>query len=717
MSEHIAGVGSGRHSVLRRYGLSLAEFGAFQQDRLALWLPVALALGVGLYFSLSLEPAVYAGVAMLAGAVAALVLVWHRSLGCIAVFALIAFSLGFAAAQWRAHQAAGPVMAKRLGPVAIEGVVAGAEARGKRLRLVLQNPRIGRLAAGRSPPRIRLTVPPPESVVPRMKIRLRAVVMPPPEAAYPGGFDFVRHAWFQGLGGVGYGVSAPEVLARPATEDLAQALAALRQSLAARIRDALPEPEGAVAAALMTGQRAAIPDKVMTDMREACLAHLLAISGLHIGLLAGVLFFALRAGLALIEPVALRYPIKKWAAAAALAGAFGYLLLTGATVPTQRAFLMTGLVLLAVMLDRQALSMRLVAWAAAAVLLTAPESLLGPSFQMSFGAVVALVAFYEAARGPFAEWRSRGGRGRRILLYLLGVAMTTVIASLATAPFAAYHFGRIANYGLAANLIAVPLMALWIMPWAVAAFALLPFGLEALALAPMGWGIAAVLEVAAEVASWPGAVSLLPALPVSVPALASLGGLWLCLRRGRWRVLGLLPVTLAIGLALSVETPDILVDGRGRTFAVKDMSGRLMVSSSRKSRLSSDWLAANVQSIRRPWPHRGVSDDGRLRCDLLGCLFRAEGHTVALARDRRAVIEDCSVADVMISAVPLGRTCQEPVVKIDFFDLWREGAHALWLEPGGVRVKSVAEERGRRLWSPKRSVRKRKPSNSSASGW
>jgi competence protein ComEC len=269
--------------------------------------------------------------------------------------------------------------------------------------------------------------------------------------------------------------------------DLALAVGEMRQAVTERVLAGLSGQAGAVAAALLTGERGAIAKDVLAAMRDAGLAHLLAISGLHIGLFAGILFFVSRALLALWEPVALRYPIKKWAAAVALAGTAFYLLLSGATIPTQRAFLMGGLVIMAILLDRTGISMRSVAWAAVAVLLMQPESLLGASFQMSFAAVVALVAAFEWYGLRRGRW-TNDTPPRRLLNYFAGVALATLIAGLATAPFAAYNFNLIADYGLAANLLAVPMTALWIMPWGVAALALMPFGLEAVALNPMGLG-------------------------------------------------------------------------------------------------------------------------------------------------------------------------------------------------------------------------------------
>jgi competence protein ComEC len=458
----------------------------------------------------------------------------------------------------------------------------------------------------------------------------------------------------------------------------------------------------------MTGDRAAIPEDVMRTFRDSGLAHLLAISGLHIGLFAGILFFGVRALLALIPPLALRFPIKKWAAAAAIPGAFAYALIAGATVPTQRAFVMVGLVLLAVLLDRQGLSMRLVAWAASVILLFKPESLLGASFQMSFAAVIALIAGYEfyirrraRREGPLPWWR-------RPPAFLAGVAVTTLIASSATAPFAIYHFNRFAVFALAANLIAVPITSLLIMPAAVIAFFLMPVGLDHLALAPMGWGVEGVLWVARTVAGWPGSVVLLPAAPSFGLVLVVAGGLWLCLWRLRWRLLGLAAIALGIAAFSLGQKPDILVDGEGRLFAVRGADGSYLLSSRRRARFSGEsWLRRVGQrpEASPAWP-KGAAG-GRLSCDNLGCIYRKGGHLVALITDPMALIDDCRRADLVISTVPVRLPCPSAKRVIDRFDLWREGAHAIWLDPAGARIESVAQTRGTRPWviKPKRRAR------------
>jgi competence protein ComEC len=544
--------------------------------------------------------------------------------------------------------------------------------------------------------------------IPGSRVRLRAALRPPSPPAAPGAFDFARQAWFQGLGGIGFAYGAPTLLPEVAQTGTGWPAAwrlwwaDLRQTVAQRIAGKLDGAAGGVAVALVTGQRGGIPEAVQDDMRNAGLAHLLAISGLHMGLVAGLLFFFLRAGLALLPGVALRYPIKKAAAGVAAAGAFVYLNLVGASIPAERAFLMVMIVLLAVLLDRRALSLRLVACAAAVILLVAPESLMTASFQMSFAAVTALIAAYEAWewRRPIRE-AARGPLGR-IAGYVAGVAATSVIAMLATGPFAAFHFHRLALYGLPANLLAVPLTAFWIMPWAVLAVLLMPFGLEGLALAPMGWGIELLLAVAATVSDWPAAVLQVPPMPDWGLGLAVIGGLWLCLWRGRWRWAAL-PVILAGALSpLAFEPPSLLVSGDGRQVALRDPEGRLWVPSQRGSRFVLEtWERQAYAAETVTWPKLGEAATRRLSCDPLGCLYTQDRLRAAILQDPRAADDDCGLADVVVSLEPLRRQpCDGPAVVIDRFDLWRQGAHAVWLDVGGITVRTVAQQQGARPWSP-----------------
>ena len=406
-------------------------------------------------------------------------------------------------------------------------------------------------------------------------------------------------------------------------------------------------------------------------MRTSGLAHLLAISGLHIGLVAGIIFVVVRLGLAAIEPLALRYPIKKWAAATALLGSLCYLFLSGASIPTQRAFMMTSLVLLAVLLDRTSLSMRLIALAAFLLLVLRPESLMGPSFQMSFAAAVALVVAYEYLRAPLARLASGASFKLRPLLYLVGIAVTTIIAGGATAPFAIYHFNRFAEYGLLANLAAVPLIGLWVMPWGLLALLLMPFGLEELALEPMGLGLQAIDWIAASVAALPGSVIHAGAMPPLALAMIALGGVWLCIWRRPWRLAGFSLVVPGLVLMLTHRSPDILIDGDGRLMATRSESGEMWFSSLSRARFAREiWLrrAGQEETSVGPW-REGAPAPAGMRCDSLGCVQEIDGQKIAFVRDARALPENCAEANLVISLVPVTTPCSAPDAVIDRFVL------------------------------------------------
>ncbi|HLI11386.1 MAG TPA: ComEC/Rec2 family competence protein [Alphaproteobacteria bacterium] len=681
---------------LRRAGQSFRA----ERERWPLWLPAFLGGGVALYFSLTFEPSHGLGavVALLALALAAL---GRRHTGVLVVcLPLAATALGFTAAALRTDRVAAPRIEHRLGPVMLTGRVVEVERLDRGCRLTLDSLVIDRLAPERTPTRVRVRVRGNTPLRPGDTVRLRAVLLPPAEPVAPGAFDFQRHAYFLRLGAVGYAYGAPAVTpARPG--GLALRLAALRDAIAARVTAELPGAEGGIAAALMTGERGAIPPDVVDSMRDSGLAHLLAIAGLHLGLVTGALFFGVRALLALIPRIALRYPTKKWAAGAALIGALFYLLITGATVPTQRAFIMTSVVLLGVMIDRTAISMRLVAWAAVAILLIQPESLLGPSFQLSFAAVVALVAAYEALRVRVLGWTQGEGLGRLVTRYLAGIAFTSLVTGLATIPYSLYHFDRLAAYGVVTNLIAVPITALWVLPWAIIAFVLMPFGLESVALAPMSWGLHIVIWSAKTVTSWPGSVAILPAMPSWGLALVSLGGLWLCLWQRPWRWAGLAGIALGLASLALTHQPDIIAADGGRFMAVRDDNGQMLVSPRRGSGFEVDTVLRRAgQTERVSWPRAGASADGRLSCDGPDCLYQTKGYRVALVQDEDKLSALCRDATVVVSAVPVRRRCRAAQIVIDRFDLWREGAFALWLEPGRVRVESVRDSRGDRPWAP-----------------
>lgn len=672
-----------------------------ERARWPLWLPVGVGAGVALYFSLHDEPWRWAPPILLCLALFVAFAARRRTMVCCIACGVATLSAGMGIAQWHAVGAAAPVLERTLRNVTVSGTVDAIAPGDEGGRITIDVDAISRMTAAQTPARVRVsTWRLPEGLRPGDAVQVRATLSPPPGPAMPGAYDFQRRAWFERLGGVGFATGAVVLVdgAESSFPGLRDAVGGVRTLVRERIERSLDGTARGLALAMIIGERGAVPDGVTQAMRDSGLAHLLAISGLHLGLAAGFVFLVVRGGLALIPAVALRYPIKKWAAAAAIAAAFGYLVLAGAPVPTQRAFVMTGLVLLAVMIDRVGISMRLVGWAALVVLLLQPASLVGASFQMSFAAVVALVATYEVVGGRLRPIVGQAGPLNRIAMYLFGVALTSLVAGLATAPFALFHFDRLALYGLAANMVAVPIAALWVMPLAVAALVLMPLGLAPVALVPMGWGLDAIAGVAETVAGWPGAVQFIPSLPVAGLLMVVAGGLWLAIWQRRWRFAGVVPVMGGLAMVGFANPPDIMITADGRLAGFRD-AGVLYVSSVKTEPFARDVWRHRTGAV--DW--RGFDDEGSpASCDALGCLVTLRGYRVAFLTDPRAQAEDCRTADIVVASVPLQRNCRKPAIAIDRFDLWRHGAHALSLEVDGVTVRSVHESRGDRPWVPQR---------------
>ena len=690
---------------LRRAGPWLAANLAAERERWSLWLPVLMGAGIGIYFALKSEPPAWLGPVALLFAALAMYLAWRSERRRFPATCCLALALGFAAAQFQAHYVAAPVLEHRVAGI-LAGRIAAVDPLPEGSRLSIAPASLGDLAPAQLPARVRVRLRHGDGgVAPGDWVSMRVSLEPPPAPAMPGAYDFERAAWFERLGGVGYALSAPAPAAPPdgaGPGEWNQALNALRQGVTSRIRAALPNPEGAIASALITGETHAIPPGDAGAFRDAGLAHILVIAGLHMGMVAGICFFALRAIFALIPVIALNYPTKKFAAGLALILTFGYMLLSGATVSSRRAFAMIALALLAVLVDRFSISARALALAAVAIMLMTPSSAMGPSFQMSFAAVAALVAFYESYRLQLSDWHRNAGGLRLFGLYLLGISFTTIVTTLATAPFTIYHFNRFPLYSVAANVAAVPITGFWVMPWAILSVLLMPLHLEFLALNPMAWGIDAISFIAKGVTSWPGAVMNLPSMPEWGLGVLGLGGLWLAIWRRRWRFLGLLPVALGLASIWLSRPPDILIAGDGRLMAVRDADGRYLPSLAQGDRSAEEsWTKRAASHLGPAWPVSGASDDGSLSCDAGACVYRARGRTVTIIRAADKFDRAQCSADLVLANVPAWKLCPGARI-IDSIDVYRNGGYALWLDPGAIDVENVRADQGDRLWSPKR---------------
>lgn len=669
-----------------------------ERERLVLWLPVFVGIGCGWYLSLSAEPSPWPALAVLIGALASAMLLRHHMLAAGGAAVIAAVALGFALGCWRTDRMAAPILEKPLTGVAVSGRVAAIQTTETGRRLVLDRLAIAELAPAAMPAAIRLSVrqlPAGLSIGDRVAVRAR--LLPPPPPVAPGAFDFQRFLYFARIGATGQAFGTPVIQAK-SDESFDLVMARLREAIGRRIAESLAGDTGAIATALVNGDQTGISPETMKEMRDSGLAHLLSISGLHIGLVAGFVLAAVRGFLALVPPLALRLSTRKLAAGAALVAIAGYTLLAGTdNVPVVRSFVMGGLVLLAIMADRNPFSLRLVAASVLVVLVVAPEALAGPSFQMSFAAVTALIAGYEVLREPMARWRSGGGLPARAGLWLGGMVYTSVLATVATAPFSAYHFQTVAILGLFANLAAIPISGLVVMPAAVIGLLLVPLGLDGFAFAVMGWGIELIQVVAGAVAAWPGAVLRVPAIPPAALALLALGGLWLCLWRTGWRLLGLAPILAGVLIALAAPVPDLLIAPEGGLMAVRQ-GDALYLSRASPSRL-----------VLENWQGRlGARLAGRFAqapdtaCDAQGCLWKADWGNVSFPRSAGALAEDCGTARLIVADLYAGRACRAPGgLFVDRARLHGVGAIAIYLDGPVARVVSDRDLRGQRPWIPR----------------
>ncbi len=666
----------------------LADRLAEEQGRLALWLPVAQGAGVLAYFALLQEPD-QAWLWLPAPLIAlALWLAGRRPLLAWGVGLVAAASLGFVAAAWHAARMPPPLSPPR-GAVQLEGRVAAVELLPEGRRLTLEAVRFDGVAQPRGV-RVKLQRGDAATPQPGDAVSLRAMLRPPSAPAYPGAWDFQRAAWFGGPGAFGFAIGRATV--EPGAPPV---FAGLRSSIEARVMAVLPGAEGSIAAALLTGTQTAIPAAEMQAMRDSGLAHILSVSGLHIAIVMGVSFGLLRLLLAAWPWLALRLPVKAVAAVAALAVGGGYMLLTGSQLPMQRSFAMAALATVAILAGRRALTLRAWALAAAVLLLLSPASLLGASFQMSFAAVLALIAGYDAMRPALRRWRDQGGWWRRALLLAIGLTASSVLAGAATTPFGLFHFGRLQLFGVVANALAVPLTSILVMPAGMAALALMPFGQEAWALVPMGWGVQGMQAVAREVASWPGAALSAPPLPVAGLLLMTAGGLWLCLWRSTWRLAGIGFILAGLAAPWFVPPPDLLVSADARLVALRSAEGVQLQRLSGAANFTRDqWLRLWAVPSAQAFPAEGEG------CTRGACRLQphADGPAAVLLRGD-APSAHCGRAALVLSAEPLRGGCAGSAV-IDRFSVWRNGTHAVWLRPEGLRILSDRDWRGDRPWVP-----------------
>lgn len=673
-----------------------------QSERWRLWAPVAMGLGCAGYFALKTEPALWPLVLAAVVSLACAAMAWSRGTWRIIPFTLVAFAVtGLLVAKLRSDAVAAPIVEASQGPIGIEGWIVDVSSPGSRgARVVLAPTWMQGVAAERIPHRLNLTVR-GEAPRPGTPVAVRAIVNPPPGPASPGAFDFGRNAWFQSIGGSALAITEPRSImlnVPPWPLRLKMAVNGMRFDLGQRIVARLGPETGGIATAMVTGHEAWVDPADEQAMRDSGLAHILSISGLHMAIVGGFVFFAVRLGVAAWPWLVLRVPGKKVAAWAGIAAVAVYLVVSGAPPPAERAAIVAWVAFAAILLDRRAISMNALALAAVIVLLRRPESVVQPGFQMSFAATAALVALAEVWPTRLKEidvpWPI--ATIQKVASWVFAALAASFVAGLATGPFAMQHFNRSAVYGLFANLAVAPISSFVMMPSLAVGAVMEAFGWGGPALWLAGESVGWMMQIGRFTADLPGAVATIPSAPAIALPVAFVGLLFVCLWQGRLRWLGL-PFACAVLLWPREAAPDVWINSQGTNLAIRVGDQAELV------RPRVGLFAADIWSRRRGLV---LSTQGNERsCRRSRCALTVGDETWAVWFGRRApnseemtaLCEGTIGVVVRAEVAVLPESCRASLV-LDGRDLAR-GSAELWREGVGWRGVWARDVQGERPWT------------------
>ena len=663
---------------------------ASEKERHALWLPVLFAIGIALYFALPHEPPPRASWRLLAASLVLLAATFHPRAWHLkrVAYAAIFVASGFWMASQHTIRYRQPVVAEALSPRPVKGTVEVIERTEHGVRFTLSQLTIAGHKAEQTPERIRISVRPKKGHTlawPHIgdRIWIMAGLMPPMGPALPNGFDFSRYFFFRDIGAVGYGLPPWRVIENDKNPSILEQFEEWRFALTDRIINALGATHGPIAAGLITGEARAISETDFEALKASNLYHIIAISGGHMVVIAGVIFGGLRLlMLALPGGYAARRRGKSIAAVATLILVTLYLAVTGMPISAVRAYIMIALVLIAVIAARRGDPMRALMVTFGLMLLIDPSDLLEPGFQLSFAATLAIVALVEGLwfRPPMALEESWRAVFMRVMWMSL---LITVAAQIATTPLAIAIFNNYSTYGLLANMIATPLVTFFLMPTVALFFLLLPVGLESMALTLIHTGITALLAIAHWVASFPQALLYVPSLPWWGLALFALGLLWLCLWQRRPRLLGIVPMIVGSLSLWTVDLPDLLIGAQAKQIAVRTEHGFMQVKGRSNAMIPELWAHGVGQDQLLP------RDKTMSACEGDVCFLQINDTTIAYAKSSRKPLQSCVDAEIIITTAAL----ECPNSRVIYAG---NQPQALWFASG--RLESSGDWQGARPW-------------------
>lgn len=665
----------------------LQEILALEFENAFLWAPVFLGLGILCFFHMPFDPGFAFTLTLVLAGVLFTFFTRKNFLWKFFGLAFLLFSIGFAASDFRTHIVAGPKLKNQHDDIWVEGKIDEIIFYDKGKKLVLSDIESLSLMSYEIPNRVRINV---KSNINDLligdRILVKATLMPPPKPSYPGGFEFERFLFFKQIGAIGYAVNKPRLLEIPDEITFRDRVNSLRKKIADRIENIMDYPANAIAIAMLVGDTSRIKSTEFEMIRKSGIAHLIAISGLHIVTVVAMIFLLVRFAVTRSATLSNRYNSKKIAAIAAIFCTSLYLIISGAPVSAQRAFIMSCIVLIAIIFDRRSSPMRSIAISAILILLATPEALLSASLQMSFTACIALVAAFEYFEGVFVK--KSDPISKKALGYFLGVSFSTLIAGTATAPLIVYHFNQFSTYSLLANLVCVPLSDFIIMPFGILMLVLMPFGVDFLPAFFIEKGLNIVASTAEFVSVLPYSSFFIPSFPDYGIFMIVMGFLAFCFLQSRLKLVGIPVLILGIATQFSFSPPTILIDNKAKLFAYLDEKNHMYLSSKQKSRfVAKSWqasLGANAVEHVRKLPN----------CSEKFCELQIAGHDVlvgnAISCDKNASIFINTSSEILDCG---------GAKNFNWGEVQNMGSAAIWISKNDVQISTVGQSLIQRVWN------------------
>ncbi len=696
-----------------------------EKYNLILWFPVCQCVGILTYFSLSFEPSCTFTISIFLLLLPTLILIaiLYRKYAILCI-ALIAVLIGFTASKLRTALVDAQILDKERYVKDIVATVKDINDRGSYKQFLLSITKPSTIPESSSvipvPP---FVIPAPSSVIPALdtgiqkkkiwsragmtpdraldnirisvrtkvekgikigdQVKLSAKLFPPKIAPSEYAYDFARIAYYQKISATGFATSKIALYKKTEARKFQEYIESFRQYIYENLQQNIKKPHADILSALLIGKKDGVDQKTMDAIRDSGIAHLFAISGLHLSFVAGLFFIVFRNLFAISETLTLKYNTKKISAFLTILPTTFYLLITGMQISAQRAYIMVILVLIATMIERKYRGLIAIAFAASVILSVEPEAILKPGFQMSFSAVLALVASYQINANKLFKIK--------IMKYFVSIMISSVIASLATVPYTIYNFNYFSISGIITNLVAIPIVTLIIIPLGIIYVLLIPLGIEWIIAPFIEHPIDSILYITNAIASLQYLVIPIRTFPASSIIIITFGLLWLCLWERNWRFFGIFFIVLGICFSTAYKTPDILINADN--VAAKE-SDNLLYSLTRKNRnfVVKTWAKQNGQN--QILNHTKYSNpDKRLKCNDYGCIYnKGNNKLVLLAYKKEDILENCDKVDLIIQLSEFDYSaCNTKIIK--HADLETYGTHSVWLTNRYVKINTVRSNR------------------------